>query len=897
MNVASITALTRGATFFRGDLHIHSYGASHDVSDANATPTNIVNLACNEGLHLIALADHNEIANVRAAVDLGARNSLCVIPAVELSTPEGHLLCYAPTPDALEQFFNRLTIVGRRTKDCRCQTGTVECLNLLRDIGGFAVLAHVELPGAFEANLPRFTPAKLDILCHPALAAIEVTRAECPVLYNDKDTDNDRRLAAARRKSQLNLGSQQILARVLNSDAHTLQAVGRNAKNDQRITRYKMESATFDGLRLALDSADTRVRIEDEIPNAIPIIQGVHFEGGFLDGQAIHFSPNLTCIIGGRGSGKSTAFEGIRLIGSHASTELASVIDSDVWPDSLSLVYCDETLKSHVLGRSKGSQVENIDDPETGPTSFPIESYRQGETNDISKRVQDDPLALLTFLDRLVDVEDAIAREDAVREQLNELAPKIKKARLNVAKIPDYERELKLKEGQVARLKKDKAEDIIKLQQKLEGERRARNAVEASLGQLSGKITHEAIVAITTLIKESVGVGAIDLGEPEAAQIRHDTSAYENDVAGSTNALKRITTTYVEKVRAQILAWKQKESVTSGAIEAKKNELLAHGIKLDMLSIQRLVSDEARAKENVRNAKIWVPELARLLKEHASLLAQRWDARRKVMALRMTFAARASTALMGTLSDLFVTLKFDGSSLSPDAEALISEAMNWRTLQQLKAGALIKELTLPALLDCVKRRSVGPILAMKNDKGGVIFTQGEAEVLLERLRDPDLLSQLESIAVYDMPRLSVTKKIETPGRSPQYIPRDFKRLSLGQQQSVLLALMLTSENKSPLIVDQPEDNLDSEFIYKTLVPVIRDAKERRQIIVVTHNANIAVLGDAEQIVVLKATNDKGTIVARGSIDEPITNKAACAILEGSPEAFERRGRIYGIGRS
>jgi hypothetical protein len=95
--------------------------------------------------------------------------------------------------------------------------------------------------------------------------------------------------------------------------------------------------------------------------------------------------------------------------------------------------------------------------------------------------------------------------------------------------------------------------------------------------------------------------------------------------------------------------------------------------------------------------------------------------------------------------------------------------------------------------------------------------------------------------------------------------------------------MLTSESRAPLIVDQPEDYFDSEFIYKTLVPVIRAAKERRQVIVVTHNAKIAVLGDAELIVALKATNDRGTITTRGSIDHPETCEAACTILEGSRE--------------
>ena len=867
------------------------------MSDATATASNIIDAAISENLHIIALADHNEITNTREAIKLGNRKGLFVVPAVELSTPEGHLLCYAPTADALERFFNRLAIADRRTKNCRCQTGTVECLNLLQNAGGFAILAHVDAAGAFEATMPRSTPAKLDILCHPTLAGIEVTSAACPVLYTDQDTDSDRRSAALQRISRLRLGSQEFLARILNSDGHTLTAVGRNAKNDRRITRYKMDSPTFDGLRLALEAAETRVRIEDEVPDAVPIIQGIHFSGGFLDNQAIHFSPNLTCIIGGRGSGKSTAFEGVRLISGNSSPEEVSVIDSDVWADVISLVYCDETSESHALGRSKFSELENIDDPVTGPTSFPIESYRQGETNDISKRVQNDPLALLTFLDRLVAVEEAIEREDGIREQLNELAPKIEKARLNVAKIPSYEADLKLKQDQVARLKKDKGEEIIQLQQRLEGERRARTSIETSLQQLSGAITRDAVITIIESIRGSVANSIIELGAPEAAKIRSDTASYETAVEGSTDELKKVTSAYIASVRAQIAAWRTKGVQTANEIDAKKKELLSHGIRLDMPFIQKLVSDEARTAENLRIVKTWIPELARLQREHSDLLRQRWAARDRVAALRTAFAIRASEALQGRLSDLSVSVKFDVSSLSPDGERLIIDAMGWRTLQQLKATALIRQLTLPTLLDCVRRKSAAAITASRNAEGGSIFAQNEAEILLERLSDPDLLAQLESVGVYDLPKLTVTKRIDGPGGAPRYVARDFKRLSLGQQQSVLLALMLTSESKAPLIVDQPEDNLDSEFIYKTLVPAIRAAKERRQVIVVTHNANIAVLGDAEQIVALRATSDKATITSRGSIDEPNTREAACAILEGSREAFERRARIYGIARN
>ena len=103
--------------------------------------------------------------------------------------------------------------------------------------------------------------------------------------------------------------------------------------------------------------------------------------------------------------------------------------------------------------------------------------------------------------------------------------------------------------------------------------------------------------------------------------------------------------------------------------------------------------------------------------------------------------------------------------------------------------------------------------------------------------------------------------------------------------------MLSSESKQPLIIDQPEDNLDSEFIIHTFVPVLRRAKERRQVIIVTHNANIAVLGDAEQIMVMKTNRDRSQIVARGSIDHPGTRDAACSILEGSREAFSSRKDI------
>ncbi len=90
------------------------------------------------------------------------------------------------------------------------------------------------------------------------------------------------------------------------------------------------------------------------------------------------------------------------------------------------------SIETYSLARSKLSDTENLDDPVSGATTFPIESYRQGATNEISKAVQDDPLALLTFLDRLILVEGEIKVEDGERDALAELAPKIARATANV---------------------------------------------------------------------------------------------------------------------------------------------------------------------------------------------------------------------------------------------------------------------------------------------------------------------------------------------------------------------------------------------------------------------------------------------------------------------------------
>jgi len=123
------------------------------------------------------------------------------------------------------------------------------------------------------------------------------------------------------------------------------------------------------------------------------------------------------------------------------------------------------------------------------------------------------------------------------------------------------------------------------------------------------------------------------------------------------------------------------------------------------------------------------------------------------------------------------------------------------------------------------------------------------------------------------------------------IPTD--RLSVGQRGTLLLKIYLaTATAKQIFIVDQPEDNLDNSFIMNELVPLIRQVKKIRQIIISTHNANLVVNADSEQVIVAQLDN-KGDYIS-GSIENPTINNLIKEILEGGEEAFRSRENKYGM---
>lgn len=121
-------------------------------------------------------------------------------------------------------------------------------------------------------------------------------------------------------------------------------------------------------------------------------------------------------------------------------------------------------------------------------------------------------------------------------------------------------------------------------------------------------------------------------------------------------------------------------------------------------------------------------------------------------------------------------------------------------------------------------------------------------------------------------------------------------VSPGQRATALLALVLAGGDE-PLLIDQPEDDLDNRYIYEEVVSVLARVCESRQVIVATHNANIPVLGDAEMVIALDATRDKASIVVSGGFEDSRVAAHARHILEGGDEAFSARHKRYLAGFS
>ncbi|MDR3412379.1 MAG: AAA family ATPase [Formivibrio sp.] len=882
-------AQSNGAHFLRADLHIHSFGGggSYDVKDNTMTPSAIVDLAIAENLQVIAITDHNTVGNVREAVQYSAGKNILVVPGVELSTLSGHLLIYCPTPDSLEAFYGKLKISGNKQA---CMETMAQCLKYAAEFGGFGVCAHVDSDSGLEKAHPKYDAFKQEILNCENLLGLEITQAANSDWFSHVDVNADRKNCAASRRQHLGQESEVSLAKVMGSDSHTLAAVGRNANNQKRLTRFKMETLSFEALKVAFLDCAARVRLEDLVPRSVPRFIGMKLEGGFLKDQVIHFNNNLTCIIGGRGAGKSTMLESLR-VGSGNGTG-KDIVDSDVWPDCISLIFEDAAGAQQTLVRSKLGEVTNPN-PD-GPTTISIESYGQGDTASTIKNCDKDPTILLAFLDTFVDLAALKTRDDEIRDQLLNNQTEIEKLQLDINRIKEVEGLKKVADGQVATLKTQKAAEVVQLEEKLAVERIFRDRLRAALGALPAAMIAGLSTDELKQTMESIDGTALAVGKAQFEAVKNITDGLIVTLGQISTGAQNKVTEAANAISAQLALWVSEEKKTKEKIEELRRELEKQKIKLDMAFIRKVTADASNHAAKLIELNKSIPKQKAAFGVRSALLKERRELKARMFTMRSGFATLMNRNLATSVSDYSVNLKFTEGTMSAHFEELIKSAMGWRTSQVPKAAIIASKLSPFNLLDALDKKNVVPLITLKDENGNLVFSTKEANDIITKLSEWANYVAIQRCAFDDHPYIKVTKMVTLPDGRRVPIFKDFSKLSLGQQQSILLTILLFSQSTAPLIIDQPEDNLDSEFVYTTLVRSLRAIKEKRQVIIVTHNANIAVLGDAELIIPLRGQSENSVIRDRGSIDTSATKDVSCAILEGGAKAFKRRQKLYGF---
>lgn len=889
---SDLQTIENGARFHSVDLHIHSYGASHDVRDETMTPEAIVDSAVRQGLGVIAITDHNSNANVERAIDHATQNypgQILVLPGVEVTTSHGHLLAYfAPEATAdLSKYLSRLDLVGEMgDENTHTAKSMSDAINEAERLGGICIAAHIDRERTgFDKFAPGFPNWKKDIITSPGLYGLECDAIDALVWYSDEDESDsagiERKRLLDSRQAVRELSGRHHLAHLQGSDAHSMARFEHQAPT-KPWSRMKLAELTFGALRVALVDPTARVRASVSVPPRVPRVRAVVITGGFLNGERIHFSDNLNCLIGGRGTGKSTAIRAV----AYAFGLNDEFGDFDSCPDSVTVFCEDEHGIPYRYVRSRGGDIDVKAKEDGAITDVPVDAFRieyfgQGELAKVAEDPLKNPQLFQEFLDRHISLRDLVEKEETLANSLRENAGRLNPLEQAFGQLKGKRKTLEETNNKLKVAEEGNLREVVSIQRKLAAEKTIRETVESVEAEFKAGFNLSSIHRNFDEIVATAGECTNDAASNEAiAQLRELILANNTAVIQKQQELNALLKQCATQLSVQTAKLKANHQRLGGVVASKLADLKARGIATDIPGLEAML----RLKTSIATEIAGVEQRA---DERTQCRTEREGLRTELQATRTSMTERRKLQLRGinknlrvTIRDYNIFLKYEESGIIDEFCEFVRKHMQGTYLQETVTERLCNSITPAELADLVLARNIAKLA----DTTGI--STEWAERIVEKLCYWNILFELQALAKPPKPVINVLTK-STP---PKLIP--VHQLSDGQRHTILLTIAMLAESNVPLIIDQPEDDLDNAFIFSSIVTTLRSIKERRQVILVTHNANIAVLGDSELILPMFRENDCGKALKRGSIDSQVTKQCVQDILEGGTDAFLRRKEIY-----
>jgi energy-coupling factor transporter ATP-binding protein EcfA2 len=619
-------------------------------------------------------------------------------------------------------------------------------------------------------------------------------------------------------------------------------------------------------------------------------IDHIEINGGFLPGLKTALPNGLICIIGPRGSGKSTLAEALRfaLKGNGGATKKRlDLLQANLGNSGLvTLGLTTEAALKHTLrrGLKQPYVLLNPDDkPVSGVdvdrgTYVPLDAYNSDEIESIADQVLGETRRAL--LDELRSTElSAIhlslgehrraleANADqirAVRRSISDRGERIEefgdvRAQLAafepVAETPQsavYEKSLKQQQRNAK--EKKRVEDFLQ----------SLRLVTDDVGKFKSRIEQARTTQFAE--EESANTEVLQRRQPD---IQKSLSTALTNLMSATTAVDAAIAT-VEQVRTELGDAQAKQ--TAEFTELQKVHQQADERSRARLDLQQRVAKlEETEAEQAREKQT----LAQLLEARGVLKARFLLEREQISTLRDTVATELTreagekirVRVLRNADDLayrnILTQGLKGSGVRNHDEIL-------GALMQLRPEQLAQLIQTDDHAGFDEACGFGPERAKK--------------IMAAFRQNIDPL-QLEVVEIDDVVRIELNV-----ATSAEPIFKDAAELSRGQKCTALLPLLL-ARTRNPLVIDQPEDNLDNHFIYETVVESIQRLKKKRQMIFITHNANIPVLAEADLVIVMNSDGKIGYIEKSGSVDD--CREQIVDLLEGGREAFELRRKRYG----